>query len=258
MPVAENLYYFLHQTAGISAPAVVLLHGAGGNHLYWPAEVRRMPASRLFSLDLPGHGKSDRCGGLQSIPAYMDAVLDWMQAVDLQSAILVGHSMGGAIAMNLALEHPERVSGLVLVATGARLRINPETLENAANPTTVYRAIETMVSQFFSPAAPPALVQQAARGFAEVRPSVLYGDLQACHGFDILDRVAQIQAPALVIAGQDDQLIPLRYAQFLAASLPASRLQVVPQAGHMVMLENPQAVVNSIQEFLASFREYAI
>jgi pimeloyl-ACP methyl ester carboxylesterase len=94
------------------------------------------------------------------------------------------------------------------------------------------------------------LVELAAKRMEENRQSVLYGDLQACNQFDVMDRLGSIQQNTLVICGEDDQMTPVRYAQYLSSSMPNARLNVIPNAGHMVMLEQPLLVANCLQEFL--------
>ena len=126
MPVAAEIYYSIHaDSSGDQRPPVVLIHGAGGTHLFWPSEVRRLAGYRVYSLDLPGHGKSGG-RGLQTISAYRQAVCAWLEAVGLHSAVFVGHSMGSAIALTLALDDPEHVLGLGLIGASARLRVAVE------------------------------------------------------------------------------------------------------------------------------------
>jgi pimeloyl-ACP methyl ester carboxylesterase len=84
----------------------------------------------------------------------------------------------------------------------------------------------------------------------ETRQSVFLGDLQACDRFDVMDRLGLVQQPTLVICGAGDQMTPLRYAQFLSNSIPNASLRVIPGAGHMVMLEQPRLVAESLLSFL--------
>ncbi len=157
MPLAAHLYYYEYQGEDGTRPTLVLIHGAGGTHLHWPSEVRRIPNYHILAPDLPGHGKSGG-RGLQTIPAYTDAILEWMQAIDLHRAVFAGHSMGGAIAMHLAIEHPQHVLGLGLLGTGARLRVHPDILQDTASETTFQRAVDTIVDWAFSEQAPERLV----------------------------------------------------------------------------------------------------
>jgi pimeloyl-ACP methyl ester carboxylesterase len=177
-----------------------------------------------------------------------------MQAVDLHRAVLAGHSLGTAIAIWLAIEHPEHVLGLGLLGAGARLRVHPDILQNVPNETTYQTAISQVVSWSFSEQAPARLVEQAANRLAETRPSVLHGDLLACDAFDEMDRVSGVSQPAIVITGAEDRMTPPRYAQFLADNLPNAELHLVPGAGHMVMLEKPQEVARLLRRFLDGIR----
>src|SRR5512140_1427122 len=98
MPIAAGLYYFAHGADLLTRPPVVLIHGAGGNHLYWPPELRRMPNQRVFAVDLPGHGNSHGVGH-HTIDDYAEGILAFAKALKLASIALVGHSMGGALAL---------------------------------------------------------------------------------------------------------------------------------------------------------------
>lgn len=250
MPVSGNLYYSIHQETGAEYPPVVLIHGAGGMHLYWPPEVRRLRGHTVYALDLPGHGKSDTRDGQQTTSDYARYLVHWLDSLHLRRAVIVGHSMGSAIALELALYHPEYVVGLILLGAGARLRVHPQLMTFAADPTTFYKTADLLVEWSFSPCAPQRLVELAASRMEEVRQSVLYGDLLACSRFDVMDRLAGIQQPTLVICGADDQMTPVRYAQYLATSIPDAQLCVIPGAGHMVMLEQPQLVAENMLMFL--------
>ena len=144
MPTAGDLYYFSSNQGAKTKPAVVLIHGAGGDHLHWPHNIRRLKDYRIFAPDLPGHGKSGGIG-LQSVNEYAKAVCDWLTEIGVGRAVFVGHSMGGAIAQTIALEYKDSVRGVVLVATGARLPVNESLLTKMANPNSVPGAIDLIV-----------------------------------------------------------------------------------------------------------------
>lgn len=252
MPVASGIYYYAFQPNRVDSPPVVLIHGAGGTHLYWPAQVRRLTGYYVYALDMPGHGKSNEMGGQQTIAGYARRILDWMDALGLHRAVFIGHSMGGAVALALAIQHAERVLGLGLVDTGARLVVNPQLLEYASRPATCHKAVEAIVAWSFSRQASPRLVELAGQRMNETRASVLHGDLLACDAFDVTERVGEIRLPTLVVCGAEDRMTPLRQSQFLAGAIPSARLEVIPQAGHMAMLEQPQAVANVLRPFIGS------
>lgn len=250
MPVSGNLYYSLHCEKDTETPPLVLIHGSGGTHLYWPPEIRRLRGYCVYAVDLPGHGKSARSDGQQSIEEYARYVIEWLEALQKRRAVLVGHSMGSAIALRLAIYHPEYVVGLGLIGAGARLRVLPELLNYAADQTTFLKATDMLVSYSFSSYAPQRLIEQAARRLVETRQSVLYGDLLACNRFDVMDQLGSIKQPTLVVCGENDQMTPLRYAQILTNAIPGAQIKVIPAAGHMVMLEQPHLVAESLLSFL--------
>ena len=249
MPITANIYYQAHNRDGGEKPPTILIHGAGGTHLHWPAELRRLSGQRVFAIDLPGHGKSEGRGH-QTIDAYVISILDWLDAMGLFRAILIGHSMGGAISLRLADQHPERIVALGLVGSGARLRVAPDILENANNRATFPLAVETIISWAFSPKTDPHLIELATNRMLATRPSVLHGDFTACNTFDMMITLNKLHFPTLVICGEDDQLTPLRYSQYLADQLPNAQLVSIPDAGHMVMLEKSTQVVDAIQNFI--------
>ncbi len=254
MPSIADIYYHEYEGSGEGQRSVVvLIHGAGGTHLYWPQELRRLPGYRVFALDLPGHGKSTG-RGLQSIAAYAQAVMDWLLALGVHSAVFAGHSMGSAIALTLALAHATHVNGLVLIGAGRRLPVATELLENAASPTTYQNAVNLAIDWSFGSGASPRLKELAAQRMAETRSSVLYGDFIACNTFDETERIGQIRQPTLIVCGSEDRMTPLRQSQFLAERIPGATLKTIPEAGHMVMLEKPQPVAEAVLEFLAGVK----
>lgn len=250
MPFTAHVYYQAYNEG--KGAGVVLLHGAGGSHLSYPPSIRRLSSVQVYALDLPGHGKSGG-EGERSISAYAGRVLAWMQATGLEAAVIAGHSMGGAIAQTLAIEAPGSVLGLVLIGTGARLRVNPQLLAEIAAPETYQSALDKIIAWSFDSTSPPRLVELVAKRMAETRPEVLVGDFIACDAFDLTERIPEIECPTLVICGANDKMTPPRNAHFLASQISGADLEIIPQAGHMVMLEKPQAVANTLARFLTKF-----
>ncbi len=120
MPDAAGVGYKHHSRGSPNSgqPPLVLIHGAGGTRLHWPPSLRRLPGAEVYALDLPGHGEAPG-SGQSTISGYRRAVVDWMQALDLPPAVVIGHSMGGALALALALDAPPRVAGIVLFRASA-------------------------------------------------------------------------------------------------------------------------------------------
>ncbi len=249
MPLAAGMYYFANEEENWARPAVILIHGAGGTHLNWPPEIRRMAGQRIYALDLPGHGKSDGIGR-QVIGDYARAVLDFMDALKIRKAVFVGHSMGGAIALYLGLHHPSRTFGLGLLATGPRLRVSPTLLEKTASPVTFQPAVQAITDLAFGPLADPRLKELAAQRMAEVRPAVLHGDFLACDAYDEAHLLGRIKAPTLIVCGTADRMTPLHLSDQLKARIKGSILYTIESAGHMLMLEEPQKVAAPLGLFL--------
>jgi len=254
MPIAANIYYNLFSGGREGEyPPLVLIHGAGGDYLHWHPSLRRIKGYQIYALDLPGHGKSAGVG-YQSIDQYSESILDWMEEVKLHRAVLVGHSMGSAISIALALDHPARVSALVLIGAGARLKVNPELLNASSSETTYRKAIDKIVKWSFHPDTPTKQLELVTRRMEEVRPSVLHGDFIACDCFNEVERINRIYKPTLIICGEQDQMTPVRFSQYLADNIANAQLVIIPNAGHMVTLERPELVIESISGFVPSIR----
>jgi pimeloyl-ACP methyl ester carboxylesterase len=251
MPIVAGLYYFLHEGGRPTRPPQVLIHGVGGDHLFWPPEIRRLANIRTFTLDLPGHGKSEGPGS-QSVAGYADNVVKFMDAAGLSRAVIVGHGLGGAIALTLAINHPERVAGIGLISTGPRLPIASSILENAANPATFILAVQSLQEMMQIPQDLKYLKNLIFRQLSSIRPTLFHGDLRACDHFDVTTRLDAIQAPALVICGTDDQLTPRHYSESLAGQITSAALQTIDGAGHLVMLEQPRRVAGLLGVFMTA------
>jgi pimeloyl-ACP methyl ester carboxylesterase len=240
-----NLFYTLNSAAP-GCLALVLIHGAGGTHLHWPVELRRLAGASVYTLDLPGHGRSAG-DGCDTIGGYARAVAAFLRAVDTGPVIVVGHSMGGAIAMTLALDF-DGVIGAVLVGTGARLRVTPAILEGIHSD--FERSVEIITRFAWSQGALPGLLELGKQALLDTGPDVLQGDFSACDRFDVMERLEKMQVPTLVISSSADQLTPVKYGQFLAEHIPNARLVVIENAGHMMMLERPNEVAEAMRKYL--------
>ncbi len=251
MPFAQETYYARSTRASgnEATPPLVLIHGAGGSHLHWPRQLRRLSTTDVYALDLPGHGKSEGVGR-QSIPAYSEQLLEWMKDVWVQRPVLVGHSMGGAIALQTALDSPSSLSGLVLVGSGARLRVAETFLQSSMSEETMDQAVQVLIEWSYSAGASRSMREQSARDMRKTRATVLHNDFVACNGFDVMTRLGELLLPVLIVCGSEDRLTPEKYSRYLATHLPDARLVLLPGAGHMVMLEQPQATAEAVRVFL--------
>ena len=243
--VGDEQIYFVQ--SGERGTPIVFVHGAGGSHLILGNQVRALGAiTRTIALDLPGHNKSGT-RGRDTIEDYRDVVAAFLAALGCERAVIVGHSMGGAIALTFALSHPEHVAGIGLVGTGARLRVLPAILdgilhdfENTARKITEYS---------FAPRADTELMKNSEIQLRLCDPKVTHGDYSACNNFDVMDRLAEIRMPAVIICGKQDRLTPPKYSEFLASKNPLARVVLINGAGHNVMMEKPEEVNRALAEF---------
>jgi pimeloyl-ACP methyl ester carboxylesterase len=253
MPTAAGLHYFLHEGGSILRPPLVLIHGAGGDHLSWPPEMRRLPGYRAVTIDLPGHGKTEG-PGRQSIEDYARDVAEFVDVLGFSRAVFIGHAMGGAIALALALDYPDSVAGIGLISTGPCLPIPSSVIENAANRATLPLAIKTLQEMSLGSQTPVALKEISFKRLMETRQTLLLGDLLASDRFNMADRLGAIRTPVLVVCGTEDKLTPLRFSEALSRQIPRAALQTVEGAGHMLILEQPGRLAKLMRVFLATVR----
>ena len=232
---------------GISEPLLVLIHGAGGTHRVWRYQTSAFPGS--LALDLPGHPRGKGCS---TISDYAEFVTQAIVERELTSAVLVGHSMGGAIAIEIALARQTFLAGIVLIGSGARLRVTPvikdEVIRDYAH------AAEVIAEWAYSPKTDPRLRKASIQELMEVPAEVTYGDFEACDHFDRMNEIGRIDLPTLIVCGEDDALTPVKYSQYTKQKIRNARIVVIPDAGHSVMLEKPEELNEALRSFLAQLR----
>lgn len=233
----------------MATETLVFVHGSGDSGAVWGPLIALLPELRCVALDLPGHGALvDQPGPAEtSVADYADVVRAELERLEAQRPTLVGHSLGGAIALRVTLDAPELVGRLALVGSGARLRVAPAFLETArtAGPTGV-PAITRMA--FAENHADEAERYHAER--ADAAPGMLYRDLAACNQFDVMGEVGSIAQPTLLIVGESDRMTPPKYAEYLAAQIPNATLAIIPEAGHYAQIEQPQRVADALRAWL--------
>lgn len=224
---------------------LLFVHGAGGGGDLWRFQTAHFPGS--VAVDLPGHPEGQ---GFNNIEDYAGWVRRFANAQDMFPVVLVGHSMGGAISQWLAVHHPDMLQALVLIATGARLRVSPQIFQALEGD--YEKAVDFMLQFSFGPEAPAELLQDVKRLRLRVPVEVVRGDYQACDGFEIMDRIKEISVPTLIICGIEDKMTPIKYAQYLQSQIAGSQLEQIPDAGHNVMLEKPVEFNRALERFLNS------
>lgn len=248
--VGRTRVHFVEQSPSPAShlSPIVFIHGAGGSHQVWLQQLRALGRRRkVIAVDLPGHGDSNGSGA-DRIEAYCDVVKGFIAALGLDRIVMVGHSMGGAITQSIAVDYPGLLAAIVLVGTGVRLRVQPQIL--AALRGDARRAVDMIAKLVYVSGTPAEVLKHDADAMLRTSIPVIEGDLLACDTFDLMEQAKAVSLPALVICGTDDLVTPPKYAEYLHSQINGSQLQLVPAAGHMVMLEQPDEVSGGIEAFL--------
>lgn len=227
---------------------LLCLHGAGGNGAQFDDLASRLAESHSpIAFDQPGHGRSGGLDSLGSIERMADFAEAFASKLGLPPRVLVGHSMGGQVALQMALTDPASVRALVLVGSGAKIEL-PEAMLEQSRLVTEGKARRQFMKEAYSPKASPEVMR---RGFIEdlkTDPRAQYGDLLAVADFDVVARLSELQLPTLVVRG-DAEMLEAQSAE-LAEKIPGAASVVVPDAGHLVPIEQPDGLAKAIGDFL--------
>ncbi len=229
---------------------LVFLHGAGDSARAWREQAKYFGA-RAYAIDLPGHGeRPDTLPELVSVADYARAVHAIVtEELRLERPIIAGHSLGGLIALQMGLDYGSELGGLILVGTGARMRVLPALLEAArAEPEQALRALKNISAMSRND---PALSTRLLNEQVQPAPNILYRDLVACNGFDVMERLQELRdLPTLILCGAEDRNAPVKYSEYLRVHIADSVLKIIPGTGHYVQGEKPEEVNQAIAEWL--------
>jgi pimeloyl-ACP methyl ester carboxylesterase len=261
MPILERQgARIFYETEG-QGPAILLGHSLLCDNRMWEGVAPELARThRVININVRGHG-----GSTAPHPFTLeDLAGDWLAILDregIESAVLCGLSMGAMTALRVALAAPERVRGLILLDTSADPEVPPKRIQYAAmielvrafgHIDFIYKIVKRIMFSETTLRERPWIAQREIYRMKEKDAHQLYHAVHAV--FDrgtVLDRVPQINAPALVMVGADDVATPPIRSERLAAALPNARLHVIPGAGHLSALEAPSAVIREISEFLS-------
>lgn len=238
-----------YRETGGDGPTTLFVHGSGGTHRVWAQQYGPDGCRPAAALDLSGHGDSedvDTEPGTPTLRAYVEDVTAVAQATDAD--VLVGNSLGGAVIQELLLSGAYDPARVVLAGTGAKLTVAAPLREALANDfDAAVEALHGPDRLFHDVDA--ALEQRSCEQLYTVGRRVTERDFLTCNRFDVRDRLARIETPALALVGEYDSLTPVSYHEYLAETLPAGRLSVIEDAAHLAMVERPDAVSKAVVEW---------
>lgn len=227
---------------------IIFIHGAGGTSLFWQSQLDGLISrANTLAIDLPGHGRSVGQGE-DTVETYARVVIELIKRIDVPNPIPCGLSMGGAIALQLLLDCPDFLKAGILLNTGAKLKVSPEILDLLEKDYNGY--LEMIGKLVASKATDSKQIARFKEETSRCNPAVTLRDFCACNSFDVMQRVASITLPVLVVSAEDDQLTPPKYGEFLENKIPnACRIHIM-EAGHIVPMEKPEEFNGVIVKFL--------
>jgi pimeloyl-ACP methyl ester carboxylesterase len=227
---------------------LVLVHGSGCSADSWRYQVDSLSKDfAVVAVDLPGHGASEPVND-PSVTRYAMVAQGLLRRVGRRKVFLAGHSMGGAVALQVGLEHPELLKGIILVATAAYLDML------ALTPDMLLWAAATMPHKFkgmfFSSLVTKEALAMARDDVRRCSLETVLGDFAACRHFDFRGRLTGLKLPTLIVCGTEDRITPPRHSQRLHKEISGSTLVLIEKAGHMLPLEAPAELNAAIRQFI--------
>ncbi|MDO8932350.1 MAG: alpha/beta hydrolase [Rhodocyclaceae bacterium] len=248
------------KTPDAAQPGVVFIHGAQQDHSCWAQQSRWFAhhGYAVLAPDLPGHGRSSGTA-LATIEAVADWVVALLDATGIARAMLVGHSMGSLAALEAAARHPDRIAGLVLIGTSVPMPVSDALLDAARHDEPKAMAMINAWSHsqrgLMGGNTVPGMwmAGQNLRLMERQDPGTLHNDLAACHNYahgqEAAAAVTAAKCPVLIVAGARDLMTPTRNTTALAAMLPHARTVTLPGAGHAMMAEQPDSLLDALIGF---------
>jgi len=234
-----------------SGKSVVFVHGACENSSFWNHQKALSDRYRIITLDLPGHGKSEPMDSEILVKNYSEVVSEFIARTCPEKAVLVGHSMGGAIALLNVIEHGQNLRGAVIVSSGAKLGVLPSIREGLRA-----RFEETVKSvvgpRQFSAKTNLDTIRFVTNEILKCNSMIAAADYDACNSFDVRQKIRAINLPILIIAGEEDKMSPVPWSQYLKENIPKAKIVVLQDASHLPMIERPSDFNRHLNEFLMS------
>ena len=235
---------------GTHKQSLVFIHGSGGNSSVWSHQYSKLhKVFNIAAINLPGHGRSGGHGE-KDILKYVLNLKDILGVLKLERPILIGHSLGAAIALDFAAKYPQEISGVVATGGGLTLPVNPDILDGFRKQP---EFVLDMICKFsLAKENRPKFFDALRASLGQANVDVVSGDMLACSKFDLTGELPKIIAPILVICGTEDKMTPPASSERIVAGIAGAQLVLIEGAGHMVMMEKPSAFNDTLRDFAAA------
>ena len=247
-PDGCRLYYELHGPEG--EPPVILLEGRGGDIPGWRRNIPHLASRyRVIAYDFRGNGRSDKPPGKISMRTFVEDTVGVLDDLEVRSAHVYGQSLGGMVAIEMALSSPERLRSLILAATHAGWRRATPVGSRGKVPKD--RSHLALYSESFAREYPDHVAEDVRVGSQNPQP--LYAgrrQWEAVEGWDAWDRLGEISTPTLVLHGTGDRLVAVENGRRLAQAIPGARLVLLEGAGHLYHSEQSDAADQAVMSFI--------
>lgn len=246
----------VYMAAGQGEP-LVLLHGASSSGISWYPVIGALSERyRVWAPDMVGHGETGRPDGAYDRPYYSAWLARFLDAIGVDSAHVAGHSLGGAAALQFALDYPQRVRRLVLVdaaglGRGVPVRVALSFLRNALFPSPEAGRQLGRLAVYHPHKLDPFFEEYGSQLKAMPRPGRAFWRGGRTVAMVAKEELRRVQAPTLIVWGREDRFLPVAHGERAAHLIPNARLHVIPEAGHVSFLDQPEAFCRAVLDFLS-------
>jgi len=250
-----DLYY---QDLGTGYP-LVLVHGLGSDHTVWGGLTPLLEEEyRVLALDLRGHGISTKTPGPYSMELFSRDIIQFLKSLDITKAHFMGHSMGGAILQEMAIEHEDKISSLTLISSFAYVDSHLNSIFRELLKILSEEGYNAFFDRCLKLANTPEFIEENREFFLQVRDLMqetssipaLKNTINACFQVNFIDSLKTVSAPTLVIAGGEDVFTPPYHAKKITNTIPNSKIEIMDGVGHNLLVEKPQDTYKCIYKFL--------
>ncbi len=250
------MYY---EDAGKGAP-VIFIHGLGGDSKEWKLVIPELSReARCITVDLRGHGHSDKSNEPYTQSLFAKDLISLLDYLSINCAYFCGASMGGYVAQKVALSHPQRVKGLILVGSAPYIPEQTVKVSGKWAETLLTRGLEAFIEAQIKDVFHPAFARRNKEVidlFRESKrkpPSEVSGLINKGMQIEPIDfrkKLKEIKAPTLIIHGRDDKIVPVECAELMHKQIPNSQLAVLPLCGHLPTMERPTFFADLLLYFI--------